>query len=203
VVEINTSAAAERNKQPIAAELQRILTTGDKVLEIASGTGQHIAYFGEAFPLVHWQPTDATAADFHSITSHCHAASLINVALPVELNVLSTPWNVAEDFQVVLCINMIHISPWETTAALFAGARRHLAGTGVGHVLLYGPYREGGEHTAASNAEFEKWLHAKDFRFGVRNLQDVDAVAQTSGFTRQELTRMPANNLLLRYTRTS
>jgi cyclopropane fatty-acyl-phospholipid synthase-like methyltransferase len=203
VVEINTSAAAERNKQPIAAELQTILAAGDKVLEIASGTGQHIAHFGEAFPLVHWQPTDATAADFHSIASHCTAASLNNVAMPVELNVLSTLWNVARDFQVVLCINMIHISPWETTAALFLGAGRHLADTGVGHVVLYGPFREGGEHTAASNAEFEKWLKAKDSRFGVRNLQDVDAVAQTASFARQSLTRMPANNLLLRYTRTA
>jgi cyclopropane fatty-acyl-phospholipid synthase-like methyltransferase len=199
VVEINTSAAAERNKQPIATELQTILAPGNRVLEIASGTGQHVAHFGEAFPLVQWQPTDATDADFHSITNHCNAASLTNVASPVVLNVMSTNWSVARDFHVVVCINMIHISPWETTAALFAGAGRHLVGAGVGHVVLYGPYREGGEHTAASNAEFEKWLKAKDTRFGVRNLEDVDAAALAAGFARQRLTRMPANNLLLLY----
>jgi hypothetical protein len=95
---------------------------------------------------------------------------------------------------------MIHISPWETTPALFAGAAGHLrAGSGI--VVLYGPYREGGRHTAPSNEEFERWLQSKDPRFGVRNLEDVDAVAHQHGFARTHLARMPANNLLLAFRR--
>jgi cyclopropane fatty-acyl-phospholipid synthase-like methyltransferase len=200
-VEINTSAAAERNKQPIAAALQAMLMADDKVLEIASGTGQHIAHFAAVLPRVQWQPTDQTDADFASIRAHCAASAPTNVAPPVVLDVLAPTWKVASDFHVVLCINMIHISPWETTPALFAGAQRHLRAAPNGRVVLYGPYREAGQHTAPSNVEFEKWLQAKDPRFGVRNLEDIDAVARAAGFTRQQLTRMPANNLLLLYER--
>jgi hypothetical protein len=95
---------------------------------------------------------------------------------------------------------MIHISPWETTSALFTGAARHLRAS-AGLVVLYGPYREGGVHTAPSNEEFERWLQSKDPRYGVRNLEDVAAVAGTQGFVRTHLARMPANNLLLAFRR--
>ena len=95
---------------------------------------------------------------------------------------------------------MIHISPWETTPALFAGSRR-LTAAGTGMLVLYGPFREGGRHTAPSNEEFERWLQDKDPRFGVRNLEDVDAVARAHGFERAHLARLPANNLLLGFRR--
>jgi cyclopropane fatty-acyl-phospholipid synthase-like methyltransferase len=199
--EISTSAAAERNKQPILEELQRLLPAQGKVLEIASGTGQHVMHFAAGLPDVHWQPTDREAGDLSSIVARRDAAALGNVAKPLLLDVLHFPWQVGKDFDAVLCINMIHISPWETTPALFSGAARHLRADGSGLVVLYGPFREGGRHTAPSNETFEQWLLAKDPRFGVRNLEDVEAVARASGFSRIHLARLPANNLLLAFAR--
>lgn len=199
--EISTSAAAERNKQPILHELQQLLPTGGKVLEIASGTGQHAVHLAAGMPTIAWHPTDCTEEDFAAIAARRDAAGLDNVAAPVRLDVLRTPWPVDRDFDAIVCINMIHISPWETTPALFEGAAQHLSAEGSRLVVLYGPFREGGKHTAPSNEAFEQWLRAKDPRFGVRNLQDVEAVARTAGFTRVHLARMPANNLLVAFAR--
>ncbi len=200
MVQINTSAAAERNKQPIAEQLQRLLDPRSRVLEIASGTGQHVLHFAAALPHSTWQPTDRDAADLAQIDARRAAGAVSNVLPAAQLDVLQTPWAVAQDFDALVCINMIHISPWETTPALFVGAARHLR-AGAGIVVLYGPYREGGRHTAPSNEEFERWLQSKDPRFGVRNLEDVDAVAHEHGFARIHLARMPANNLLLAFRR--
>lgn len=197
--EISTSAAAERNKQPILEELQRLLPAQGKVLEIASGTGQHVAHFAAGLPDIHWQPSDREPGDFPGIMARRNAAGLGNVADPVLLNVLQADWRVAADFDAVLCINMIHISPWETTTALFSGAARHLRADGSSLVVLYGPFREGGRHTAPSNEAFEQWLRAKDPRFGVRNLEDVEDVARAHGFARAHLVRLPANNLLVAF----
>jgi cyclopropane fatty-acyl-phospholipid synthase-like methyltransferase len=200
MVEINTSAAAERNKQPIAEQLQLLLDPRSRVLEIASGTGQHVLHFAAALPESTWQPTDRDAADLAQIDARRVASGLANVLPAARLDVLQTPWPVAQDFDAIVCINMIHISPWETTPALFGGATRHLR-AGSGSVVLYGPYREGGRHTAPSNEEFERWLQSKDPRFGVRDVEDVDAVAERHGFARTHLARMPANNLLLAFRR--
>ncbi|HMA12731.1 MAG TPA: DUF938 domain-containing protein, partial [Steroidobacteraceae bacterium] len=123
-----------------------------------------------------------------------------NILPALRLDVLEHSWPVAGPFDAVVCINMIHISPWETTPALFAGAQR-LTRPGNGLLILYGPFREGGRHTAPSNEEFERWLQAKDPRFGVRNLEDVEAVARDHGFVRAHLARMPANNLLVAFRR--
>jgi cyclopropane fatty-acyl-phospholipid synthase-like methyltransferase len=199
-LELNTSAAAERNKQPIAEQLQRLLDPRSRVLEIASGTGQHVVHFAAQLPDTTWQPTDRDATDLAHIEARRAASGLTNILPAVRLDVLQQPWTVSQDFDAVVCINMIHISPWETTPALFSGAAGHLRG-GAGAVVLYGPYREGGRHTAASNEEFERWLQSKDARFGVRNLEDVEAVASAHGFTRAHLERMPANNLLLAFRR--
>jgi SAM-dependent methyltransferase len=199
-VELNTSAAAERNKQPITDALMPLLPANGSALEIASGTGQHIVHFAAAMPGIVWQPTDRQAADLAIITARRNAAKLTNIAAPLLLDVLAADWSVASRFDAIVCINMIHISPWETTLALFAGAARHLRADG-GIVVLYGPFRENGQHTAPSNEDFERWLKAKDERFGVRNLEDVAAVANTAGFQRTHLARMPANNLLLAFQR--
>ena len=198
-VELNTSAAAERNKQPIAEQLQLLLDPQGRVLEIASGTGQHVLHFAEQFPAATWQPSDRNASDLAQIDARRATSGLTNILPALQLDVLQ-PWRVPRDFDAILCINMIHISPWETTPALFAGAAQHLRG-GAGTVVLYGPYREGGRHTAPSNAEFERWLQSKDARHGVRNLEDVEAVARAHGFARAHLARMPANNLLLAFRR--
>lgn len=199
-MELNTSAAAERNKQPIGTELRHLLPQRGRVLEIASGTGQHVAHFGQEFPDIAWQPTDLGADDLAQIESRRRATGLANILPAVRLDVLERPWPVGGPFDAVLCINMIHISPWETTPALFSGAEQ-VTPAGTGLVVLYGPFREGGRHTAPSNADFEQWLQAKDQRFGVRNLEDVEAVARQHGFARVHLARMPANNLLLGFRR--
>jgi cyclopropane fatty-acyl-phospholipid synthase-like methyltransferase len=196
-LELVTSAAAERNKQPIAEQLLALLPPDARVLEIASGGGQHVVHFAAQMPGTRWQPTDLTPTELPAIAARTAAAGLSNIAAPRTLDVLAADWSLPHDYDAILCINMIHISPWETTAALFAGAARHLHGDGL--VVLYGPYREGGHHTAASNAAFETWLKAKDDRFGVRNLEDVEAVAATCGFTRFRLARLPSNNLLLAF----
>jgi cyclopropane fatty-acyl-phospholipid synthase-like methyltransferase len=200
MVELNTSAAAERNKQPIAEQLQQLIDPAARVLEIASGTGQHALHFAAVLPGTTWQPTDRDAADLALIDARRISSGLDNVLPAARLDVLDQPWPVAQDFDAIVCINMIHISPWETTPALFTGAARHLR-AGAGVVVLYGPYRESGRHTAPSNEEFERWLQSKDARYGVRNLEDVEAVARQHGFARTHLARMPANNLLLAFSR--
>ena len=198
-MERNTSAAAERNKQPIADELAALFPPDARVLEIASGTGQHALHFAAAFPRMTWQPTDRGDSDLLQIEARRREQPLPNLLVPLRLDVLQHAWSVPADFDALLCINMIHISPWETTPALFAGAARHLKAAAT--VVLYGPYREGGRHTAPSNETFEAWLKSLDPRYGVRNLEEVDAVAAVHGFTRMHLARLPANNLLLGFRR--
>jgi SAM-dependent methyltransferase len=198
-VERNTSAAAERNKQPIADELAVLLPDDARVLEIASGTGQHAAHFAAAFPRMTWQPTDMGDSDLLQIEARRREQHRPNLLAPLRLDVLQGTWPVPADFDALVCINMIHISPWETTPALFAGAARHLRGAST--IVLYGPYREGGRHTAPSNEAFESWLRSLDSRYGVRDLEEVEAVAATHGFARMRLARMPANNLLLGFRR--
>ena len=177
-----------------------MLPAEGRVLEIASGTGQHAEHFAQAMPGILWQPTDRAAVDIQQLEARRGASALANILPAVRLDVLEQPWPVHGPYDAVVCINMIHISPWETTPALFAGSRR-LTAAGTGLLVLYGPFREGGRHTAPSNEEFERWLQEKDPRFGVRNLEDVDAVAREHGFARAFLTRLPANNLLLGFRR--
>lgn len=199
-MELNTSAAAERNKEPIGAQLLRLLPSAGRVLEIASGTGQHVAHFAQMLPGIHWQPSDRGDEDLAQLESRRRLEKAANILPAVKLDVLEHPWPLAGPFDAVLCINMIHISPWETTTALFSGAEP-LTSADAGQVILYGPFREGGQHTAASNEEFEQWLKAKDARYGVRNLEDVEAIALGHRFRRVHLARMPANNLLVAFRR--
>lgn len=195
------SAAAERNKEPIAAQLRDLLPAGAKVLEIASGGGQHVVHFAASMPDRHWQPSERGDAELAAIQERIAACGCANIAPPAQLDVLDRHWPVPRHFDAVLCINMIHISPWEATAALFDGAARHLAAGGPGLVITYGAYREDGRHSAPSNEQFDQWLRGLDPRFGVRDIEAVDAVAAARGFTRFHLARMPANNLLLAWRR--
>ena len=186
--------APERNKQPILDVLTRVLPATGRVLEIASGTGQHIVHFARALPPLHWQPSDPEAPHRDSIRTRVQAAGLTNVAEPLELDVLQRPWPV-QRADAVLCINMIHIAPWAAGVALIEEAGRLLT---AGDVLyLYGPYRRGGAHTAQSNADFDASLRARDARWGVRDLEAVQKLGERSGFALQETIAMPANNLSL------
>lgn len=184
--------AAERNRGPILEVLRRHLPATGRVLEIASGTGQHVAHFAAALPDLDWQPSDASPASLPSIAAWVADAGLANVRAPIVLDVTADPWPV-ERADAIVCINMIHISPWASTEGLLRGAERLLPPGGV--LYLYGPYKRGGQHTAPSNAEFDASLKARNPAWGVRNLEDVLALAQAHGLEFVETAEMPANNL--------
>jgi SAM-dependent methyltransferase len=180
--------AAERNKQPILEVLCRVLPQAGFVLEIASGTGQHVAHFAAALPQLQWQPSDMDTRVHASIRAWTE--DLTNVRPPIALDV-QQPWPLAHA-DAVLCINMIHISPWETTLALIDRAGRVLPQGGA--LFLYGPYRRLGRHTAASNAAFDASLRATDPQWGVRDLEAVEERATAADLRLDEIVEMPANN---------
>ena len=198
-MQTDTSAAAERNKQPILDELSRLLPKQGRVLEIAAGTGQHVVHFAAALPGLSFLPTDPDTSSLASIAARRSASGLGNVEAPRRLDVLDPAWDLGAEFDAVICINMIHISAPETTPALFAGARRVLRLEGPALLVLYGPFREAGAHTAPSNAAFDAWLRSRDPRWGVRDLDDVRAIAAASGFAPRHVARLPANNLLVAF----
>ena len=186
--------AAERNQAPIFEVLERELPESGLVLEIASGTGQHTAGFAKSLPHLRWQPSDPDAGFRHSISRWIDLEHLENVNAPVALDVRLQPWPIAAA-QAIICINMVHVAPWEATLALFEGAKQVLSAESL--LFLYGPYRRGGEHTAPSNARFDADLRASNPGWGVRDLEAVAAVADDAGFALAETVAMPANNLSL------
>jgi SAM-dependent methyltransferase len=186
------SAAVQRNRDPILSVLRQVLPARGLVLEIASGTGEHAAYFAANLPGVTWQPTDQDPEYLGSIAAHRAASGLPNLLAPLVLDVTSRLWPV-ERADAVTCINMIHISPWRAAESLMAGAARVLRSDGV--LFLYGPYKEGGRHTAPSNEAFDADLRARNPEWGVRDLDDVRALAAKQGFDFVERVAMPANNL--------
>jgi SAM-dependent methyltransferase len=183
--------AAERNKGPIFDVLRRVLPERGIVLEIASGTGQHVVHFAKALPLLHWQPTDLDQQMHPSIARWIEHDGLTNVRQPIALDVGVEPWPI-DHADAVLCINMIHVTPWQAAVDLMAGAARVLGGNGV--LFLYGPYRRFGGHTADSNATFDAQLRATNSEWGVRDLEAVVEVAKQYGFDTDEVVPMPANN---------
>jgi SAM-dependent methyltransferase len=189
------SPAAQRNQQPILAELRRCLPPHARVLEIASGTGQHALHFASAMPGWVWQPTDADPAMPRVIDERCRG--LHNVLPAVYLDVLQSPWPLpaATSFGAVYCANMLHISPWPTCRALMQGAAAVLEAQGL--LFLYGPYRRAEVPTAPSNEAFDASLRSQNPQWGLRDLADVAREADDAGLALQEVTAMPANNLLL------
>ena len=191
-------SAAERNKDPILAVLMRVLPKQGVVLEIASGTGQHVIHFAKALPGLTWQPSDSDAELRDSIALRAREEQLANVNPPIDLDVTRLPWPLrAAD--AVVCINMIHVAPWSATGALFEGAKALLPAR---HVLfLYGPYRRFGDHTSASNAKFDSDLRAQNPEWGLRDMEAVSDVAGRAGFVLAEIVDMPANNFSLVFER--
>lgn len=188
------AAATERNRDAILGVLSGILPPAGLVLEIASGTGQHVAYFAQAFPHLSWQPTDTAPAHLDSIRAWSIAARAPNIAPPLRLDVEEPPWPIPRA-DAILNINMIHIAPWSAAEALFAGAARLLPPGGL--LYLYGPFQRDGVHTAESNRRFDERLRTEDPRWGVRDLAAVEALAVAAGFQRPDVVAMPANNLSL------
>lgn len=184
--------ATLRNRAPILAVLRRILPAAGLVVEAASGSGEHAAYFAAAFPGLTWQPTDRDPQALASIDAHGRAAGLANLRPALELDAAAPYWPVASA-DALLCINMIHISPWAATEGLMAGAARLLPEGAP--LYLYGAYRVDGRHTADSNRQFDAYLRAQDPAWGVRDLGDVVALAARHGLSHIETAAMPANNL--------
>lgn len=179
--------------------LEHELPASGMVLEIASGTGEHAVFFARRFPRLSWQPSDREADALASVAAWREEGGAGNLLAPLELDASSLPWPVRRA-EAVVCINMIHISPWAATEGLVAGAAAILpAGAPL---IVYGPFREPGIETAASNLAFDADLRARDIRWGLRDRAQIDALAGEAGFFRSARHVMPANNLVLVYRRT-
>ncbi|WP_245442458.1 DUF938 domain-containing protein [Methylobacterium terrae] len=187
-----TAPAVARNRGAILSVLREHLPASGLVLEVAAGSGEHAAYFAAALPGLRWQPTDPEPRARASIAAHAKIADLANLLAPLDLDAASPVWPVAQA-DVVVAINMVHISPWSATLGLLAGAARVLPEGGL--LYLYGPYMEDGRHTAPSNAAFDTDLRARDPAWGIRDVQDVEQAASPHGLRLAQRIAMPANNL--------
>lgn len=185
--------ATARNRAPILEVLRRVLPAEGVVLELASGTGEHAVHFAAALPGLTWQPSDPSPEARASIAAWRAEAALPNLRPPLPLDVVA-PWPLDDvaPLAAIVCINMIHIAPWAATEALFAGAARALAPGAP--LVTYGPYRFGGAFTADSNAAFDADLRARDPRWGVRDIDDLTALAASHAIARVETVELPANN---------
>jgi SAM-dependent methyltransferase len=183
--------ATERNRDPIAAVLREVLPPRGLVLEVASGTGEHVAYFARLFPAIEWQPTDPDPAALTSIEAWLADAALPNLREPVELDAAGT-WPI-DQADAILCINMVHISRWAATLGLLAGAGRSLPAGGP--LVLYGPYRREGVSTSPSNEAFDQSLRSSDPDWGLRDLEAVIEAAGREQLRLDKVIEMPANNL--------
>ncbi len=190
--------ATARNRDAIVEVLADWLPPSGTILEVASGSGEHAIHFAAAFPHMLWQPSDPDPAGLASIAAWQTEAGLPNVAPPLALDAAAPAWPV-ERADAVLCINMVHISPWDATLGLFAGASRLLARAAP--LILYGPYIEPGVPTADSNQAFDASLRARDPAWGLRDTDAVRAAATAAGFAFAERRAMPANNLMLLFRR--
>lgn len=186
--------ATQRNREPIAAVLARVLSTKARVLEVASGTGEHATYLADRLGVASWQPTDPNRDALLSIDAWRVALGASRVQPALALDVHEKPWpdSLGGPFDALVNINMIHIAPWSATASLFEGAAQVLRSGGL--AFLYGPFRREGQHTAPSNHAFDESLRARDATWGVRDLEAVVEVAEANGFSLGEVVSMPANN---------
>ena len=195
------SPSTARNRAPILTVLQRVLPPDARVLEIASGSGEHAVHVARAMPGLTWQTSDPDPDARASTAAWIEAEHLDNVLAPRRIDVRQTVWGVEDSapYDAIVAINMIHISPWEATLGLLAGASRLLRAGGV--LYTYGPYMRDGRHTAPSNAAFDASLKARDSFWGVRDVRDVESAAAIQELALQEIVDMPANNLSLVFVR--
>jgi hypothetical protein len=181
--------ATARNRESIREVLARVLPAQGVVLELAAGSGEHSIYFAEQFPALTWQPSDVDDTALASIRAWRAQAALANLREPLRIDVTEDPWPI-DRADAITCINMVHISPWQATLGVFAGAAR----LGADLVYTYGPYRFDGEFTAPSNAEFDRSLRGRNPSWGVRDVRDLEAVGREHGYALSEVIAMPANN---------
>jgi hypothetical protein len=196
----NFSPSADRNKQPILEVLQSLLPPQGRALEIASGTGQHAAWFMAALPQWSWQTSDFDALALPGIGQWLAQAGGMVQPPPVRIDARDTTWpseaaGFDEAFDLVYCANMLHIAPWPCCAGLMQGGARSLSGQG--RLVLYGPFLESGVATAPGNLAFDRDLRARNPQWGLRAVVDVAEQAGLAGLALQQRHAMPANNLLL------
>lgn len=184
--------ATERNREPILAVLREELPERGLVLEVASGTGEHAVHFARALPDLQWQPSDPSPEALASIAAWRESEGSVNLLTPIALDAASEHWPL-DSADAIVCINMVHISPWQSTVGLMRAAGRLLPSGGP--LILYGPYRRAGHPLEPSNAAFDESLKARDPRWGLRLLEDVADCAAASGLDLSRVVEMPANNL--------
>ena len=187
-----SSPSFPRNHEPIATVLARLLPREGRVLELASGSGEHAVAFARQFDGLSWQPSDPDAAARASIAQRRAEAGLANLHPPLDIDASSPHWPKAS-FDAMVCINMLHIAPWSAAEGLMAGAGRVLRSGGC--LYLYGPFLRQGYPTAPSNLAFDRSLRDRDSRWGLRLLEDVAAIAETHALEQRQVVEMPANNL--------
>jgi hypothetical protein len=200
--------AFHRNHRPIWAVLQPFLTgkSGD-VIEAGSGTGQHVVDFARHTPDITWWPSDLNERHLNSINAWRAHAGLSNIRPPLRIDLADPSWcaelhdgSGPRELLAVFCANVIHIAPWRVAEGLFAGAARYLRADG--RLFLYGPFKRGGKHTAISNAVFDTSLRERNAEWGVREIEAPEKLAGSVGLVLREVAEMPANNLLLVFSRT-
>jgi len=184
--------ATRRNAKAIETVLRDILPKTGLVLEIASGSGQHMARFASVFRHLHWQPSDPDPLHLQSITAWTD--TLENVHSPIELDTTESCWPV-NNVQIIYCANMVHIAPWEASIGLFKGAEKTLSLGGL--LILYGPFKIEGTHIAQSNVDFDRNLKRQDPRWGVRDLGAVRELAKDKSLVFKTKINLPANNLIV------
>ncbi len=191
------SPSAARNTEPILTAMRPRLPASGRALEVASGTGQHIAAFATSFPGLDWTPSDPDPAARPSIAAHVAEAGLANLHPPLDLDVTNPAWPEAMEagLDAIVAVNLLHISPWEATLGLLSGAGRLLAPEG--RLLIYGPFARGGDYLSQSNVQFDAALRHRDPGWGLRDVDDVAAPARAEGLALAEVIEMPANNLML------
>ena len=196
--ERRSAPAALRNREAIAAVLGDWLPSSGLVLELASGTGQHVVHFAPLFPMLEWQPSDPDAGALASIAAWQTHAGYANLHAPIRVDACDADWPI-ERADAILSINMVHISPWEASLGLLDGAARLLAPGAP--LVLYGPWIVEGVVTAPSNLAFDASLKERDPRWGLRSLAQFADAAVSRGFALADLRVMPANNVMLRFER--
>lgn len=197
---LRDAPATHRNREPILEGIARWLPASARVLEIASGSGQHAVFFAERLPGLTWLPSDADPESLLAIEDWISASGVSNVEAPRLLDASRPDWaDGLGPIDAIFNANMIHIAPWDVATGLLSGAGRALGRGGL--LLLYGPFKVGGEHTSESNAAFDESLQARDARWGVRDLERVVEEAAAAGLALRETNELPANNKLLVFER--